>query len=59
MKQRSGTNDQMNQQLMRKLNQEEVRAQGSKSFSPDFITYAIENEPQTFKEFMSTPEAQM
>ena len=31
----------------------------SKSFGPDFIAYAIESEPQIFKEAMSTPEAQM
>ena len=30
-----------------------------KFFGPDFITYAIKSEPQTFKEAMSTPEAQM
>ena len=31
----------------------------SKSFRSDFIAYAIESEPQIFKEVMSTPEAQM
>ena len=35
------------------------RSRISKSFGPDFIAYAIESEPQTFKETMSTPEAQM
>ena len=35
------------------------RSKISKSFGPDFIAYAIESEPQTFKEVMSTPEAQM
>ena len=35
------------------------RSRISKSFGPDFIAYAIESEPQTFKEVMSTPEAQM
>ena len=34
------------------------RSRISKSFGPDFITYAIESKPQTFKESMSTPEAQ-
>ncbi|KAL0534104.1 hypothetical protein IC582_028385 [Cucumis melo] len=29
----------------------------SKSFGPDFVTYLLENEPQTFKEAMSSPEA--
>ena len=35
------------------------RSRISKSFGPDFIVYAIESEPQTFKEAMFTPEAQM
>ena len=35
------------------------RSRISKSFSLDFIEYAIESEPQTFKEAMFTPEAQM
>ena len=35
------------------------RSRISKSFGPDFIAYAIESEPQTFKEAMSIPEAQM
>ena len=30
------------------------RSRISKSFSPDFIVYAIESEPQTFKEVVST-----
>ena len=34
------------------------RSRISKSFGPDFIAYAIESEPQTFKEAMSTPEVQ-
>ena len=34
------------------------RSRISKSFGP-FIAYVIESEPQTFKEAMSTPEAQM
>ena len=29
----------------------------SKSFGPDYLTYLLENEPQTFKEAMSSPEA--
>ena len=29
----------------------------SKSFGPDFIAYAIESEPQTFKEAMSNPRS--
>jgi len=35
------------------------RSRISKSFSSDLVTYALESEPQTFKEAMSTPEAQM
>ena len=35
------------------------RSRISKSFGQDFITYAIESEPQTFKEAMSIPEAQI
>ena len=29
----------------------------SKSFGPDFLTYLLEDEPQSFKEAMSSPEA--
>ena len=32
------------------------RSRISKSFGPDFIAYAIESGPQTFKEAMSTPK---
>ena len=35
------------------------RSRISKSFGPNFIAYAIESEPQIFKEAMSTPEAQI
>ena len=35
------------------------RSRISKFFSLNWIAYAIESEPQTFKEAMSTPEAQM
>ena len=35
------------------------RARTSKSFGPNFITYLLENEPQSFNEAMSTPEAPM
>ena len=35
------------------------RSRISKSFGPDFIAYAIESEPQTFKEAISTLEAQI
>ena len=35
------------------------RERTSKSFGPDFLTYLLENEPQSFNEAMSTPEALM
>ena len=35
------------------------RARTSKSFGPDFLTYLLENEPQSFNEAMFTPEAPM
>ena len=35
------------------------RARTSKSFGPDFLTYLLENEPQSFNEAMSTLEAPM
>jgi len=35
------------------------RSRISKSFGSDFVTYALESDPQTFKEVMSTSEAQM
>ena len=35
------------------------RVRTSKSFGPDFLTYLLENEPYTFNEAMSTPEAPM
>ena len=35
------------------------RERTSKSFGPDFLTYLLENEPQSFNEAMSTPEAPM
>ena len=33
------------------------RAETSKSFVPNFLTYMLEDEPQSFKEAISTPEA--
>ena len=33
------------------------RTRISKSFGPDFLTYLLEDEPQSFKEAMSSPEA--
>ena len=30
-----------------------------KSFSPDFVAYALESEPQIFKDVISIPEVQM
>ena len=33
------------------------RAKTSKSFGPDFLTYLLENEPQSYRETMTSPEA--
>ncbi|CAL8092418.1 unnamed protein product [Prunus armeniaca] len=33
------------------------RAKITKSFGPEFLTYLLENEPQTYKEAMTSPEA--
>ena len=33
------------------------RTKMSKTFGPDFLTLMLEDEPQSFKEAMSTPEA--
>ena len=33
------------------------RAKMSKSFGPEFLTYMLEDEPQSFKEAISTPKA--
>ena len=33
------------------------RTRTSKSFVPNFLTYLLEDEPQSFKEAMSSPEA--
>ena len=42
-------------------NEEEIRcsqrAKKTKSFGLDYLTYMLDNEPKTFKEAMSTPEA--
>ena len=35
------------------------RTRTSKSFDLDFLTYLLKNEPQSFNEAMSTPEAPM
>ena len=35
------------------------RARISKLFGPNFLTYLLENEPQNFKEAMSSPEASL
>ena len=35
------------------------RARTFKSFGLDFLTYSLENEPQSFNEAMSTPESPM
>jgi hypothetical protein len=33
------------------------RTKTSKTFGPDFLTFMLEDEPQSFKEAMSMPEA--
>jgi hypothetical protein len=33
------------------------RTKRSKTFGPNFLTFMLEDEPQSFKEAMSTPEA--
>ena len=33
------------------------RTRTSKSFGPNFLTYLLEDEPQSFKEAMSSPKA--
>ena len=33
------------------------RQRTSSSFGPDFLTYMLENEPRTFKEVVTSPEA--
>ena len=49
-----------NQELMEEINEVEPRrskrAKMSKSFGPDFLTYMLEDEPQSFKEAIFTPE---
>ena len=49
------------QELMEERNKVEPRrskrTKTSKTFSPDFLTFMLEGEPQSFKEAMSTPEA--
>ena len=48
------------QDLMEERNEVEPRrskrTKMSKSFGPDFLTYMLEDEPQSFKEAISTPE---
>ena len=49
------------QELMEERNEVELghskRAKMSKSFGPDFLTYMLEDEPQSFEEAISTPKA--
>ena len=39
------------------MNLDAANALESKYFGPDFLTYLLEDEPQSFKEAMSSPEA--
>jgi transposase InsO family protein len=49
------------QELMKERNEVEPRrskrTKTSKTFGPDFLTFMLEDEPQSFKEAMSMPEA--
>jgi hypothetical protein len=49
------------QELMEEMNEVEPRrskrTKTSKTFGPDFLTFMLEDEPQSFKEVMSMPEA--
>ena len=55
--------DQTDQESDQRVNAETIeprrskRARTSKSFGPDFLTYLLENEPQSYKEAMASPEA--
>ena len=55
------TSESHNRSNVELTNNEELRRSKrmriSKSFGPDYLTYLLENEPQTFKEAMSSPEA--
>ena len=57
----STSNTSHDQKLMEERNEVEPRrskrAKTSKSFGLDFLTYMLEDEPQTFKEANYTPEA--
>ena len=48
------------QELMEERNEVEPRrnkrTKMSKTFGPDFLTFMLEDEPQSFKEAISTPE---
>ena len=55
------THDMTMDHLQNKVSEDEPRrskrTKVAKSFGPDFLTFLLENEPKTFKEAMSTPEA--
>ena len=60
------TNDNQTQETSNGFDQQDLtddeprrskRARTSKSFGPDFLTYLLENEPQSFKAVMTGPEA--
>ena len=59
MRWRSGTKAPRNQLVMLVETRRSQRSRISKSFGQNFMAYAIEREPQIFKEDMSTPEAQI
>ena len=43
--------------MMMNLDAHSKRTRTSKSFGPDFLMYLLEDEPQSFKEAMSSPKA--
>ena len=53
------SSDQVNQESNEPENElrRSKRAKTSKSFGPDFLTYLLENEPQSYREAMTSPEA--
>ena len=57
----STTTTSHDQELMEERNEVEPRhskrAETTKSFGPNFLTYMLEDETQSFKEAISTPEA--
>jgi len=57
---KSTSSTSLDQELMEERNEvkpkRSKRAKTSKSFGPNFLTYMLEDEPQSFKEAISIPE---